>query len=393
MRPTGAQYDVIIAGAGPAGSSAAVRLAEAGLNVLLIEQKTFPREKLCGEFISPECLSHFAELKVLDEMRLGAATIDRTVFYARSGRAVAVPSEWFAVSSYAIGLSRAMMDARLLGRARAAGAEVRQETHVTGLLMNKGKVLGLRVRDINGHAIELTSRLVIDATGRGRLLAREIEKLGGKTSRRADYVAFKVHLENTAIRPLDCEIYAYRGGYGGCSRVENGLNNLCFIVSAKLAKQYHSDAGEIMRNVLFGNRRAADALKNARVANEWLAVPIESYGRADLAPVEGLLAIGDAAAFIDPFTGSGILLALESAKVASQVIAVKLLGPFASLAAEYERRYRSAFDRRLRVSSLVRHATFAPFFAEMVIRTLSLSDALTRRLARATRPSAPAREA
>ena len=49
------QYDVIIAGAGPAGSSAAIRLAAGGLNVLLVEQKKFPRPKLCGEFISPEC--------------------------------------------------------------------------------------------------------------------------------------------------------------------------------------------------------------------------------------------------------------------------------------------------------------------------------------------------
>jgi flavin-dependent dehydrogenase len=66
MKSTGAQYDVIITGAGPAGSSAAIRLAQARINVLLVEQKKFPRAKLCGEFMSPECLSHFAELNVLD---------------------------------------------------------------------------------------------------------------------------------------------------------------------------------------------------------------------------------------------------------------------------------------------------------------------------------------
>src|SRR5437762_2504097 len=107
------QHDIVIVGSGPAGSSAAIRLAQAGLSVLLLEQKTFPRAKLCGEFISPECLSHFAELGVLDALRIDSVPIERTVFYARNGNSVAVPSEWFGTGTHAIGLSRAAMDARL----------------------------------------------------------------------------------------------------------------------------------------------------------------------------------------------------------------------------------------------------------------------------------------
>lgn len=388
------QYDVVITGAGPAGSSAAIRLSNAGLRVLVLEQKKFPRAKLCGEFISPECLSHFAELKVLDSMRAEAVPIDRTVFYARNGRSVTVPSEWLSAGSHAIGLSRARMDERLLQRARTAGAEVREEIHVVGLLTTERTVHGVKVRGSNGDLVEVTSRLVIDATGRTRLLAREIDKLNGRSQRRADYVAFKAHFDNALIASGDCEIYAYRGGYGGCSRVENGLTNLCFIVSADLAKKYRGDAPDaIMRNIVFGNSRAAACLKAARIHGDWLAVPIESYGRADLAPADGLLTVGDAASFIDPFTGSGILMALESAKIASRVIVENLSKPFASLATEYERKYRTAFDRRLRISSYVRHAAFVPFLAEMVIRTLSLSDWVTRRLARSTRPADPVREA
>src|SRR6188472_3255882 len=105
------KYDAVIIGAGPAGSSCAIRLAKTGLKVLLAEQKKFPRSKLCGEFISPECLAHFAELGVLDEMsRGGGVSLKRTVFYARSGRCVSVPSEWLASGSLAIGLSRSQMD-------------------------------------------------------------------------------------------------------------------------------------------------------------------------------------------------------------------------------------------------------------------------------------------
>src|ERR687896_2429694 len=88
--------DAIIVGGGPAGASAAIGLAASGARVLLAERERFPREKLCGEFISPECLGHFARLGVLEEMsRGGGARVSETVFYAPSGRGVSVPSAWF----------------------------------------------------------------------------------------------------------------------------------------------------------------------------------------------------------------------------------------------------------------------------------------------------------
>ncbi len=402
------EYDVAIVGAGPAGSSCAVRLAQNELKVLLVEQKKFPRHKLCGEFISPECLSHFAELNVLDSMSLsGGVRLDRTIFYARNGRSVTVPSEWFAASSHALGLSRAEMDLHLLNRARSVGVDVVEETTATGLLIDSSSrvssphvskgfsdtVVGLRLRNKSREPFEIKSSITIDATGRKRMLARQTEKNDDNSLQRnrADFVAFKTHLKGANIPNGDCEIYAYRGGYGGCNCVENDRFNLCFIVSADLAKKHGSDPAEIMKHVVFKNERAATSLHDAEIVEEWLAVPIESYGRAPLAPAEGLLTVGDAAAFIDPFTGSGILLALESAKIAAEVIAngISTHGSFADIATEYGRRYATAFDRRLKTSSLVRHTAFVPFLAETVIRTLSLSNTLTRRLAKATRPDQP----
>jgi flavin-dependent dehydrogenase len=385
------QYDVVIVGGGPAGSSAAIQLARAGLSVALLEQKHFPRQKLCGEFISPECLPHFAELGVLDAITGDAVPVERTLFFARNGRSVAVPSEWFGVS-HAIGLSRAEKDATLLEKARETGVDVFQGTHAASLLFEGEHVAGVKARQDAACTFDVRARLTIDATGRARVLCREIERSHNNIrSERADYVAFKAHLRDAKIGDQDCEIYGYSGGYGGCTHVENDLYNLCFIVSSRLARQYHSDADAIVKSVLFSNRRAFVALRDAAVAGGWLAVPIERYGQGDLAPADGLLAVGDAAAFIDPFTGSGILLALESAKLLAETIAASFDGPatrdrFAALRAEYRRRYHEAFERRLRVSSLVRGAAFVPFLGEAVVRTLSLSRGLTRILARATRP-------
>ena len=99
-----------------------------GARVLLAEQKKFPRAKLCGEFISPECARHFERLGVAEQMFAAQpARLSATVFYSRKGKSVSVPSAWFGADGLALGLSRAEMDERLLRRASDAGACVRAE--------------------------------------------------------------------------------------------------------------------------------------------------------------------------------------------------------------------------------------------------------------------------
>src|SRR5215207_2777748 len=121
MHKSRRSFDVIIAGAGPAGSSAAIHLARERLRVLLVEQKKFPRAKLCGEFISPECRRHFEALGVTGAITNSEpASITETVFYSARGHHLTIPSSWFG-EPVALGLSRAVMDNLLLRRARECG--------------------------------------------------------------------------------------------------------------------------------------------------------------------------------------------------------------------------------------------------------------------------------
>ena len=391
-------YDVVIVGGGPAGSSAAISLAARGARVLLAEQKKFPRPKLCGEFISPECLEHFARLGVhADMIRAGGVNVAETVFYTRSGRAARVPSAWFGAGrSAALGLSRAEMDARLLARARTSGVEVWEEAQAVGLTFEGGRVGGVRL-NVRGEARECRARVVVDATGRGRALSRFVERAGaaGREAKRAPLVAFKAHLEGARGREGACEIYFYRGGYGGLSAVEGGVSNLCFIARARDVRACGSDPERVMREVLMTNARASDALRDARTATPWLSVALEGFGRRELAPAHGLLAIGDAASFIDPFTGSGMLMALESGELVAGVVAGWLARAregrgksfdFARLAEEYSSRYDARFGARLRLCGWLRRAAFAPHaFAEAAVLALGASERARRALARATR--------
>ncbi|MGH9949332.1 MAG: NAD(P)/FAD-dependent oxidoreductase [Pyrinomonadaceae bacterium] len=387
-------YDVVIAGAGPSGSAAAIRLSNAGFRVLLVEEKKFPRDKLCGEFISPECLSHFEELGVMPQLNaVGGADLKETVFYSRSGRAAVIDNRWFGDGTQqALGLSRSALDATLLDHCCSVGVDVRQETSVTNVLNEDECVVGVAIKNNNGEVAHVSARLTIDATGRKRSLEKRIgnEKV---IPQRAGLVAFKTHIRNAEVATGVCELFVYRGGYGGSSEVENGLHDLCFIVTSKLTREHGSDAERIMREIVMKNPRAAKVLERAVIETPWVAVPIERFGRGRLVPAEGLITIGDAAAFIDPFTGSGILLALESAKVAASAIRHSFENGFdlEELEMQYRKTYAAAFNRRLLFCSLLRRTAFVPYLADSMIELLRLSKPLRRQFARATRQNSQAR--
>ncbi|MFN2517021.1 MAG: NAD(P)/FAD-dependent oxidoreductase [Pyrinomonadaceae bacterium] len=397
--------DVAIAGAGPAGTSVAIQLAMKGARVMLVEEKKFPRPKLCGEFISPECFTHFRRLGVFDQMiDVGGASLSETVFYSPKGNSVAVPSEWFKSGTKALGLSRSEMDHKLLERAKSVGVTVLEETHASLLVQDRGQVCGVRVktRDATGDTVkDYRALITIDATGRVGALAREVDR---QVDRRADQrraqkkptrpslVAFKAHLENARATAGACEIYFYPGGYGGLSGVEGGVSNLCFIVSADDVRRHDSNPEIVMSKIVRQNARANYTLAKALVRTQWLSVSLDSFGRRKLSPASGLLSVGDAAAFIDPFTGSGMLMALESGMIAADIIGRHLVtlrekATFELLASEYRAEYFRKFNQRLRISGLLRRAAFVPRLAEAAIFVFGTSSRLRRKLAHATRHS------
>ncbi len=163
-------YGVVIAGAGPAGSSLAIRLALAGRRVLIVDKSCFPREKVCGEYISAECKKHFAELGVNGLISsVGATAITETAFYARGGRQFAVPSDWFGgTGGVALGLSRAEMDNALVQRARDVGVDVIENGRVVEALSDGTAV----IRISKGAEIRVKADLFVDATGRTRSLSK-----------------------------------------------------------------------------------------------------------------------------------------------------------------------------------------------------------------------------
>lgn len=383
--------DVLIVGAGVAGASLAIRLRARGIGVTVVEKDKFPRQKLCGEFVSPECQSHFEELGVLDSMLdIGGDSIHETRFFSENGQQLSVPSKWFSDGDNgALGISRAEMDYRLLERARDLGATVYEECRAVDMKTHGARVSNVTFKTVAGEKFEVEADMVVDATGRPRVLGKLAENGKSKAprKRKIKHIAFKVHYENVALEKGVCEIYFFRGGYGGLNYVENGRVNHCFLIDSKVAREFNGDADRIVENVAIKNERVAIALKHAEKTFDWLAVPVEKFGRQRPNGIENLISLGDAAAFIDPFTGSGMLMALESSGILATAFADYGIAHTKRIKAAFENAHIKATRRRLNVCSVFRHLSFSPALAGFAISSASLSSSLLKRIASLTRPA------
>jgi menaquinone-9 beta-reductase len=387
-------YDVIIIGGGPAGSTAAIRLAEHGIKVLVLEEKRMPREKLCGEFITPECFPTLRRLGVMDRMlAAGAQKITRLSLVVASGKSVHTPiSEMSDEATWAMSLSRARFDQILFERAREAGATCLEGFAVKDCLFENGRPRAVQAMSLaEGRAVEFESALVIDASGRNSrlILARE-ERTAGKQGSRL--YALKAHLKGVEGIREQVELYFFPQGYGGLSLVEGGLVNLCFIANERTFRNAAGDAATIVEQTVMKNVLARERLKGSEVIGKWHSVGPLMFGRRRLSQ-QGIIVIGDAAGMIDPFTGTGIQMALRTGEIAAQSIieslnlATSVSASFEDALKRYAAQYEREFGKRMRVASLLRNAAFSPSTASFFAGVLASMPRVARRVLRATRIS------
>lgn len=383
-------YDVIIVGGGPAGSSAAITLARRGINALVLEEKRMPREKLCGEFITPESFPTLKRLGVMERMlEAGAQKISSLSLVIKSGRAVHTSiSQISDHSDWAMSLSRARFDQTLFERAREVGAVCLESIAVKQCIFSDGKGAGVEALSLqDGRPRTFHAPLIIDASGRNsRLMLRPEERVAGRRGSRL--YALKAHLRGVEGIREQVELYFFPQGYGGLSLIEGGLVNLCFIANERTFKKVGGDAFRVMEETVMSNRLARERLDGAEVVGKWHSVGPLAFGHRRLSQ-NGVIAIGDASGMIDPFTGTGIQIALRTGEIAAEAICESFKRDseqlFDKTLERYSSRYEAEFGRRMKAAGLLRVAAFSPAVASFAASILARAPALTRRMVRATR--------
>jgi menaquinone-9 beta-reductase len=419
-------YDVIVVGAGPAGSAAATLLAEAGIRTLLLEEKRMPRHKVCGEFITPESFPTLERLGLMDTLvKAGAREIRTLTMCARNGRELSVPISQISGSQAALGLSRARLDHIMLDRARSAGATCIEGAAVKQCFFDAGNPTGVEALMLaSGEFVRFGALLVVDASGRNsRLMFDRHEQTGPSRhsrsyagSRASRFYAMKAHLEGVVGIEDRVELYFFRHGYGGLSAIEGGLTNLCFITSEQVLRRCSGDAMKVVESSVATNPAARARLRGARATGKWLTVGPLTFGKRGLSR-DRVIAIGDAAGMIDPFTGAGIQIALRSGEILAQSVmdvlslsrapssepvadhcAVGRLttqevaghgeplgGTYDAVLSRYRRRYDAEFSERMWAAQVLRRAAFRVSMVNLIGGVLVAVPWLARRMIRATR--------
>lgn len=351
--------DVAIIGGGPAGAAAAIEARRRGLRVSVWERDRFPRDKVCGEFLSAESLPLLAA-EIPATLARGAL-IRRCEFVSPSGHA-----SGFNLPRPGRGLSRRLLDEALWRAAAAAGAETRQGEGVSRLR----KLEAARKTDAsweieNEMGVTQRARALIIACGRWWTLegipspARQEKK-----DRVGRWLGVKAHFRGVASRDA-VEMYYFPGGYCGLAPIEDGLYNACCLIDRRLVRDASvsslSDFAAWLK--LVARQPALDArLRGAEQSSETLATAPFRPGRRR-ATCDGALLAGDAAGVIDPFTGDGIARALHSGRLAAEVWVnnwpVKNR-EYASVAGAYRRQLGRAVRRSYLVAGLLRPLVRAP---------------------------------
>jgi flavin-dependent dehydrogenase len=357
--------DVAVIGGGLAGLTAAIALARRGWDVTLYESGDYPRHRVCGEFLSPECvaaLDVLAVRRVFDALR--PVPITRTLVTTPDG------ARWSRdLPATAYGLSRYALDALLAEAATDAGVQLRTDTTVTDVAgsLDDGFTLTTRGDTSSTH-------MVIGAYGKRSRLDHALDR--PFIGQNAGFVGLKMHYEgpSTADR---VELHAFDGGYCGLSHVEGGAVNLCLLARSERL----TDAGGIPAFVEWmgaQNPTLGAWLSDASPRlDHWQAIAQVSFARKS--PVErDVLMTGDAAGLISPLAGDGMGMAFDGGLLAASHTDTYLRGDADAytLRRDYATAWNGQFQERLRVGRLLQGVMLRPSALSLGLRAVTVVPSL-----------------
>jgi flavin-dependent dehydrogenase len=356
--------EIIVIGAGLAGLTAALELAEAGRNVVVFDSHRLPRHKVCGEYLSMEVVPYLGG-KGIDLS--DAPAIEHLLLATRGGRSLKTP-----LPLGAVGISRYALDQRLYEAALAAGVEfVWQAVEAVAFT---GDRFSVKTRETTYLA-----RLVLGAWGK----RSRLDRVEGRPffSKPSPWMGIKMHYR-AAYPKNQVGLYAFRGGYGGLSVTETGAVNFCYLIHRDRFKKT-PDLESCTRLLAREHPLLAPVLSAAEpLFPRALGISQISFHRKKLESSHILMA-GDAARLIHPLCGNGMAMAIEGGRLLASLSSDYLRGEFRgrqTLESEYARQWQARFRQRLRYGNILQQLLLHPGGLEIGVGIVGKTPGLLQKL-------------
>ncbi len=391
--------DVAIVGGGPTGAVLAARLAARGVEVVVLERAPRWKWYASGVFTSPAAVDALRRTGVPETtIDLVARPIPAMRLETRGGAVVRLEYGAEDGGPPAVGLDRSTLDPALIEFARTTGADVRQGVTVTSV--EAGGVLGstsrARVATISATGDgAVTARVLVGADGADSIVARTMGV--ARPVRLAQRMGLSFHVADgrRADVAVDARMCVVRDGYVGIAPVPGGRVNVGIVLGPTWRDELRTEgARSVVRRILGAVAPSADdpAGWQDRQACDPIAGTSPLGARVIRRSGPGWLLVGDAAGFLDPFTGEGLHRALISTELAAAAIVATLSGRTAAFDA-YDRAMRRRFATKDVVSWIVQSFLSRPVAFEYAARRLAARPATRATMSRVMGDLVPASEA
>jgi flavin-dependent dehydrogenase len=366
------KIQVIVVGGGLAGLISSICLQRSGVNTLLIEKKSYPFHRVCGEYISNEVKPFLESLKLFPE-HLQPSDLHLFNLSDIKGNIaeVALPLGGF-------GISRFKLDEFLYQKALDAGVQVKTKTEVNDIKFHENE---FTVNLKNGEI--LSSEFVINAYGK----RSKLDKVFGRDfiKKKSPFLGVKYHAKVDFPKDV-IGLYNFKGGYCGVSHVEEDKVNICYLSRRENLKSYGGIA-EMEKAILYQNPILKGIFENAEMLFEKPEV-INEISFEQKASVENhMLMAGDTAGLITPLCGNGMALAIHSGYLASSSIINFYEGRFKSrqdVENEYGNVWQRNFSKRLWVGRKTQNLFGNQLRAGLSVRFVKNFPSLAKKLIQQT---------
>lgn len=343
--------DILIIGGGPAGSTTALYLSQLGFEITLIEKKVFPRETLCGEFLSKEVTDVLKELNIFDDF-ISLKPNKLKSFRAIDESGIELKSD---LNFDAYAMKRSVFDSLLLEKAKARNVNVKQPAEVISTVKTNSGFIS-EIADASGQIVRIKSKLVIAAYGKQNILDKKLRR--DFVNKKSNLNGIKFHLPVSLLQESFSEeirIYVDDGIYCGMNQVSDTEMTVCFLENRNESK---IPSRERLIEVIKSNKhfqkvfsdKAIDYIKTANVYGTGNIY----FGNREVVE-NGVVMVGDAARVISPLAGDGIGMAMESAKLLYEIMRKYKLdeADLDKIYLSYKKQYEKVFSKRLMTAKII----------------------------------------